>query len=49
MRQGNFGTQREDAQRCLEAGMNAHLSKPLDIQKLVAAIARLHAEAVQPH
>ncbi len=39
----------EDAQRCLEAGMNAHLSKPLDIQKLVAAIARLHASAVQPH
>ena len=30
----------EDARRCLEAGMNAHLSKPLEIQKLVAAIAR---------
>ena len=31
----------EDAQRCLEAGMNAHLTKPLQIETLVAAIARL--------
>ena len=24
----------EDAQKCLEAGMNAHLAKPLDIEKV---------------
>ena len=29
----------EDADRCLAAGMNAHLSKPLEISKVVAAIA----------
>lgn len=28
----------EDAQKCLDAGMNAHLSKPLDIQKVKQAI-----------
>ena len=31
----------EDAQKCFEAGMNAHLSKPIRIAQLVAAIARL--------
>ena len=30
----------EDAKRCLEAGMNVHLPKPLELQKLVTAIAR---------
>lgn len=25
---------REDAERCMEAGMNAHLAKPLDIEKI---------------
>ena len=30
----------EDAKKCMEAGMNVHLPKPLDIQKLVAAIAK---------
>ena len=30
----------EDAQRCLEAGMNAHLSKPLDPQRLFAALGK---------
>lgn len=30
----------EDAQRCLDAGMNAHLSKPLELQKVIRAIAR---------
>ena len=29
----------EDAQKCLEAGMNAHLAKPLDMEKLTATIA----------
>lgn len=24
----------EDVQKCLEAGMNAHLSKPLDMEKV---------------
>lgn len=30
----------EDAQKCLAAGMNAHLAKPLDIGKLIATIAQ---------
>ena len=30
----------EDARKCLDAGMNAHLAKPLDIQKLVEVLAR---------
>lgn len=30
----------EDAKKCLDAGMNAHLAKPLDIQKVIAAIAQ---------
>lgn len=28
----------EDAQRCLDAGMNAHLAKPLDIEKVKKTI-----------
>lgn len=31
----------EDAQKCLAAGMNVHLSKPIRIEELVALIARL--------
>ena len=34
----------EDARRCLEAGMNAHLSKPIRIEKLVATIAEFCGE-----
>ena len=30
----------EDAKKCLEAGMNAHLAKPLDIEKVKATIAK---------
>ena len=30
----------EDAQKCLDAGMNAHLAKPLQINDVVAVIAR---------
>ena len=30
----------EDAKKCLAAGMNAHIAKPLDIDKVIAAIAR---------
>ena len=30
----------EDARKCLDAGMNAHLAKPLDIQKLMEVLAR---------
>ena len=30
----------EDAKKCLDAGMNAHLAKPLDIQKVIAALAK---------
>lgn len=28
----------EDAERCLAAGMNAHLAKPIEIEKLKHAI-----------
>ncbi len=31
----------EDAQKCLEAGMNAHLAKPLEVNEMLATIARL--------
>ena len=34
----------EDARACMEAGMNAHLSKPLDMDKVVAAIAQACAK-----
>lgn len=30
----------EDAKRCLDAGMNAHLSKPLRLEQLTATIAQ---------
>lgn len=29
---------REDAERCMEAGMNAHLAKPLDDEKIKQTI-----------
>ena len=29
----------EDARKCMEAGMNAHLPKPIRIERLVAVIA----------
>ena len=32
---------KEDAQRCLEVGMNAHLAKPLNIEEVISTIARL--------
>ena len=28
----------EDEKKCLEAGMNAHLSKPMDVEKLCGMI-----------
>ena len=34
----------EDAKKCLAAGMNAHLTKPLDIGKLIATIAQYKAK-----
>ena len=30
----------EDARKCLEAGMNAHLSKPLRPEELIETLAR---------
>lgn len=30
----------EDAKNCIDAGMNEHLSKPLDMQKMIAALAK---------
>lgn len=32
----------EDATKCFEAGMNAHLSKPLQMESVIATIARYH-------
>lgn len=32
---------REDEEKCLEAGMNAHLAKPLDMEKVVSVISQL--------
>ena len=29
----------EDVEKCMEAGMNAHLSKPLDLEKMIQTIA----------
>ena len=29
----------EDVQKCIDAGMNAHMSKPVDIQKLLKTLA----------
>ena len=31
----------EDAQKCFDAGMNAHLAKPLDVEKVIETIAKL--------
>ena len=30
----------EDAKKCMDAGMNAHLSKPPEIEKVIAVIAK---------
>lgn len=35
----------EDAKKCMEAGINAHLAKPLDVKKLMSTIARLSASS----
>ena len=34
----------EDAEKCLAAGMNAHLAKPLDIGKVIATIAQYRTQ-----
>ena len=31
----------EDMQKCLDAGMNAYLAKPLEVQKVIAVIAQV--------
>ena len=31
----------EDVQQCLEAGMNAHLAKPLDLDRMFSTITEL--------
>ena len=35
----------ENVQQCLQAGMNAHLSKPVDVDRLQETLGRLLAEA----
>ncbi len=37
----------DDAEKCKAAGMNAHLTKPMEIDKLVATVARCCGEAKQ--
>ena len=37
-----------DAQKCLDAGMNAHPAKPLNIPKVIATIARLCEKPQNP-
>lgn len=32
---------KEDAEKCIKAGMNAHLAKPLDVEKVKKAICEL--------
>ena len=39
----------EDAKKCLAAGMNAHLVKPLDIGKLIATIAQYKTKENEKH
>ncbi len=34
----------EDKQKCLETGMNGHIGKPIDTQKLIKELARVFAE-----
>jgi len=34
----------EDAQRCRDAGMNAHMTKPLDAKALIRLLATFHEE-----
>jgi CheY-like chemotaxis protein len=31
----------EDARKCMEAGMNAHLAKPIDVDQLTRTLVRL--------
>ena len=38
---------RGDAQRCLAAGMDDYLTKPIDREKLVAVLARWIAQPVE--
>lgn len=40
---------KEDAKQCLEAGMNAHLEKPLDMDEVVPVIARFCAKSELVH
>lgn len=38
---------REDVEKCLEAGMNAHMVKPLDIKSATTIIAKCCAEKMR--
>ena len=39
----------EDIQKCLDAGMNAHIAKPIDPVKMGQTIRETIAERQQPH
>ncbi len=38
----------EDVQECLEAGMNAHIAKPIDMAKAERVIAKVVGEGPPP-
>ncbi len=35
----------EEIQRCKDAGMNEHIAKPLDVDKLMSVIAKYHNQS----
>lgn len=39
----------EDVQECLEAGMNAHIAKPIDMTKAERVISKVVGEGPPPH
>ena len=37
---------KDDIQRCLDAGMNMHMSKPVNMEKLLKALAKFKGEVI---
>lgn len=38
--------EKDDIQRCLDAGMNMHMSKPVNMEKLLKALAKFKGEVI---
>ena len=36
---------KDDVEKCLEAGMNGHMSKPIDMSELTAGLAEIKKKA----